>query len=355
MKIELFSLLMCFFALSFGKSLPPYTSCEIQNGNEIRKLFVVTCDTRAHWKEFMAMKVWNITGSQLRDNGLHMINVCKGKNWGLHGFLTKPLLYYDYIKSLPSTSPRGGGVYVILMDSDTFWATSSIEKIWNKFDCARKGKNMVISSEMSCWIGRYCVQEDMTRWYSNPSISPSYSPFLNSGVVMGLATEVAKMLNYVIVNNASYFITYHKHKFDDQYAIADYAINIAPSEVQIDYHQQLAASCAVHAVGSPPDEGWPFVCKSTNGSFYNSCRDYTNLLTRKGHFRINDTSCFAYRDSKMEMPLYEEMSTIAHDPVIWHGNGAGKRTFLSLAHSSFHCFLKKYNMTEQDHQNTFGG
>jgi len=50
------------------------------------------------------------------------------------------------------------------------------------------------------------------------------------------------MLEHVITNNASYFITYHKEKFDDQYAYTDYAFKIAPQEVALDYHQQLLAS-----------------------------------------------------------------------------------------------------------------
>ena len=49
------------------------------------------------------------------------------------------------------------------------------------------------------------------------------------------------MLEYVVAHNKSYYITYtKKHKFDDQYAIADYAIKIAPHEVALDYHQQVS-------------------------------------------------------------------------------------------------------------------
>ena len=62
-------------------------------------------------------------------------------------------------------------------------------------------------------------------------MTPSYSPFANSGAVMGEVTKLQHMLDYIVKNNNSYFITYHKHKFDDQYAMADYAIKIAPWEV----------------------------------------------------------------------------------------------------------------------------
>lgn len=47
--------------------------------NQNRKLYVAVCDTRSGWKEFQALKVWNVTGEILRrKDGIHMKNVCKG-------------------------------------------------------------------------------------------------------------------------------------------------------------------------------------------------------------------------------------------------------------------------------------
>lgn len=226
-----------------------YTECAKKTEPERRQLYVATCDTRSGWKEFQALKIWNITGQYLRNDGIHMKNVCKGENWGKYGFLTKPLIYLDYIKTL-LTKPNPELIHIILMDSDTFWSAQTAKKVWNKYDCARKDKHLVISTEMSCWVGRYCQQADLDRWYSNLKAVPSYSPFVNSGVVMGQIHRVAKMLEFVIANNQSYFTTYVKHKFDDQYAIADYGINVAPSEVALDYHQQIAASASIHAPGN---------------------------------------------------------------------------------------------------------
>ena len=54
-------------------------------------------------------------------------------------------------------------VYVILMDSDTFWSVANIKHIWNRFDCARNKKKVVLSTEMSCWVGRYCQAADLAR------------------------------------------------------------------------------------------------------------------------------------------------------------------------------------------------
>ena len=87
-----------------------YQPCKPTIKKEIRQLFVATCDTRTGWKEFNALKVWNVTGIPLRNEGVIMRNVCTGRNWGAHGYLTKPLIYLEFLKSLPKTSPWGGKV-----------------------------------------------------------------------------------------------------------------------------------------------------------------------------------------------------------------------------------------------------
>ena len=309
---------------------------------ETRQLFVATCDTRREWKEFMAMRVWNVTSYGLRKkDNLQMKNVCYGENWGKHGFLTKPMIYLDYLKSLPKASPQGGKVYAILMDSDTFWSVSNLTSIWAKFDCARGEKEVVLGTEMSCWVGRYCNQEDLYRWYNGTENSPSYSPFVNSGVVMGEVTKITKMLDFVVSHADDYFIEKYKGKmkFDDQYALADYAIKVAPEDIMLDHHQQLLASCSIHAPPVPEEDGWPFVCKTIHGNISRSCVDYTTYMFRHNYFIINKEDCTAKRNLQTRLKLYDQMATLAPDPIIWHGNGVGKRIFSGLGDRSFKCFL----------------
>lgn len=333
-----------------------YSPCTYNDKKENRKLFVATCDTRAGWKEFMALKLWNVTGSALREQGVPMTNVCKGGNWGSFGFLTKPLLYLQFIKKILAEAQDKELVNVVLMDSDTFWSVDDLSVIWNKFDCARNGKDVVLSTEMSCWVGRFCTKEDLARWYSTSGTdSPSYSPFANSGVVIGKASKVQAMLEHVIKNNHSYYIKFtNKLKFDDQYAIADYAISVAPQDVALDYHQQLLASFSINAPANPPEEGWPFVCKTRTGEISTSCSVWTKQLSRKGHFYVNDTSCLLRRKTWPDMPLEEELTSLAPDPIIWHGNGEGKGMFKEKGHASFLCHLNKKGMTMEDHQATYG-
>jgi hypothetical protein len=283
-----------------------------------------------------------------------MINVCKGMNCGTQGFLTKPLTYLKYIKSLPNYGNDNNMSHIILMDSDTFWADSSISSIWSKYDCARHNKPILLSTEMSCWVGRYCTKDDLNKWYKDPYSIPSYSPFANSGIIMGTLSSVAKMLEYVIVNNQSYYTTYFKRKFDDQYAIADYAINIAPSEVALDYHQQISASFSMHATGPDGEDGWPFVCKSTRGNFSMSCPNYSPKVVRQGHFYTNQSTCNVERQTYKDMFMKTELDSLHKNPVIWHGNGAGKQYSHRFGHETWLCWLKKRNMTQDDWVNSYG-
>jgi hypothetical protein len=362
--IEMDSFRLMIFTLSFILLIHTifslkYESCVPKAGVvEKRRLFVATCDTRSGWKEFNSLKAWNNTGFLLRSQGVTMSNVCSGKNWGANGYLTKPLIYLDYLKQLAIIDTVESPIYVILMDSDTFWAVNDVATIWNKFDCARGTKEVVLATEMSCWVGRYCRSEDLTRWYKNATIeiTPSYSPFVNSGIVMGSVPKVHKMLDYVVVHNRSYYITYtNKHKFDDQYAIADYAIKVAPEDVALDYHQALLASFSIHAPADPPDDpGWPFVCKNKLGKLDTSCPNWTMKLGRAGHYKMNKTTCTLQRNYWNQMPVKEELESLANDPIIWHGNGAGKRFYQQYGFDAFKCSLERRNMTEQDHTNSYG-
>jgi hypothetical protein len=266
-----------------------------------------------------------------------MENVCYGKSWFPLRYLTKPLLYLEYLKRLDDDA------YVILMDSDTFWAARDIKSIWEKFDCARGEKEILLSTEMSCWIGRYCNEDDLNLWYrEKASKSPSYSPFVNSGVLMGKVSAAKKLLVYVTEHKDDYQITRSKKVkiFDDQYAIADYAVRIAPDDVALDYHQQLLASFAIHAP-IRASSGWPFACRSRKGHIETGCGDFSVNLLRHNHWKIDRHDCLAYRHVRPGIPLEEEMRTLATDPVIWHGNGVGKRIYIPFADKVTKCNLRR--------------
>jgi hypothetical protein len=101
--------------------------------------------------------VWNVSLLDLEAEGVYSENVCYGKPWT--GFITKPTTYINYMKNhLDDNS------YAILMDSDTmFSGVSSVAQLWNKYDCILKKsepgnarRDVVMSTETSCWVGQYC-------------------------------------------------------------------------------------------------------------------------------------------------------------------------------------------------------
>lgn len=334
-----------------------YKECTSSIVDENRELHILTCDTRTGWKEFSALKVWNVTSTAIRnDKNVYMKNICSGKSWRVHGYLTKPLLYLNYLKSLPlKSNTTSGYVHAILMDSDTFWANNSVSALWNRYDCARGDKHIVLSTEMACWVGRYCTQEDLDKWYSKSAETPSYSPFANSGVIMGAISNLKDMLEYVVVNNQSYYITYIKNKFDDQYAIADYAIRVAPQEVALDYHQQLSATFILHAEGSEPEDVWPFRCKTQRGNISLNCPNWTPLLNKLGHFKMDEDTCYVHRQVWKDIPMSVELATLATHPIIWHGNGAGKHLGIGHGYNSYKCLLHKmYNLTIEEYSIKYG-
>jgi hypothetical protein len=340
--VLIFALMICRCILSV-----PYTDCPLKSEPETRTLFIATCDTRLNWKVHWALRAWNTSGHALREKGLSMINVCYGKSWSKHGFLTKPKLYKNYIQSLSKDA------YVILMDSDTFWSVVDIQSIWHKFDCAREGKDVLLSTEMQCWVGRYCNEKDLTQWYGNLASTTSFSPFANSGVIMGKISAVILMLEYVIEHNSQYFVEKpgNKMRFDDQYAIADYAITKAPAQFALDYNQQLSASFSIHApqLQEIEDQRWGFVCKRLNGSISMFCPDYTQRLNRNGFFVLQKKTCRILRKITPSTEFLPYVETLAPNPAIWHGNGVGKRIYQNLMHRVFQCNIEKRSMSEDDY------
>mmetsp|Transcript_24797 Transcript_24797/g.25018 ORF Transcript_24797/g.25018 Transcript_24797/m.25018 type:complete len:364 (+) Transcript_24797:55-1146(+) len=341
-----FLIILMLFAFGIKES-SSLIGCDITSVDQNRKLTVATCDSRSGIKGFNALRAWNISGDTLHRKGLSMKNVCSGVDWGKFGFLTKPMRYYEYMQKTLRESNDVNNEYFLLMDSDTFWSSLDINHIWRNFDCARGNKTVVAATEMQCWIGRYCSASDVETYYNNSGVTSSYSMFLNSGVIIGQALKLSKMLHHIISNNQSYYITFKKHKFDDQFAFAHYALKIAPEDIALDYHQYISASFSTHTAMYPPSENHPFVCKSmktTNISF--SCMDSTMQVARKGGFALNSSTCLLKRELR-EMPLVPVISQLSPQPVLWHGNGAGKRTFWHYMGSVFDCFLHIRNITKE--------
>jgi hypothetical protein len=297
--------------------------------NETRILYVANCDTKTEWSQVLATKIWNVSGIPLRRDGVVMTNVCSGStiNWSLYGPLFRLGLFLKYITNLKKilNVKSRAKAYVMVMDCDAIWSVDNVAKVWERFDCARGGsmwssKEIVMSTSTSCWAGRHCNKDDLTRWYKGLERTPSFSPFIYPSLFMGSIEKVEKMLYHILTHNSTYKV--NNNPFDIYAATTDYAVRIAPVDVALDYHQQLFAGFAVHFSGALSNRIGPgVVCKKKNGKIDRHCPDMTGTLKKQGHYAVEESSCHIKRKVLPNMLSRGELQTLAPDPVLFHGTG----------------------------------
>jgi hypothetical protein len=218
--------------------------------------------------------------------------------------------------------------------------------------------------------------ENITKYYNESVVAatPSYSPFANSGMIMGSMGALVDMLGYVVEHSSDYFLIKphqnNRYLFDDQFAYADYCHSVRPEICMLDYHQSLAASISMTWDDVVPDEvaaassTWPFVCRvlgTDTISFH--CPDVRFKVARAGYLHLDPDTCGIVREWKphsrnpnlSENFLYkEQLQSLDPRPAIYHGNGAGKSVILNkkkgLGFQSFECMLqRRRNITGNDY------
>jgi hypothetical protein len=333
--------------------IPCYEKSSTSIGH--RELHVLTCDDFGKGR-FLALNdainTWNITSQNLWSNGVIMKNICDGRSLD-HSSLTKSIAYLEYTSSLLDDVRRMNlsridKLHVMLMDSNTFWSADNIQQIWDRYDCARGDKEILVSSEM----GYHGNSSHITRLYGKTVQAPTYSSFVNSGVIMGKAIFIEEMLRFIVAHNQSYY-SHHDHDgLHDQHAISDFALRVAPGLVAIDYHQQLTGSFAVHASSRrlPSKHVSLTVCRAKNGAVDCHCQDMTIRITTlfPTYFHFNESSCSIYRDLQANMQAYQQLGNLASHPVIWQGNEEKRRTYVTLSNQAVNCWLKSSNSTNAD-------
>lgn len=343
------------------KTAPP-TCPDTGREGDARVLHTAVCSTRT--KGIYMDGAWNSTGNRLITSSppgrVTMDNACAQTQWG--GFLTKPIKYREYVaKILAQYQAQGldpdASAVVMLTDSDTIWSVRDVGTVFRKYDCVRKGRSLVMATETSCWVGRYCLKEDIDMFYSKLQ-STSFSSFMNSGLVIGAPTAVMSLLEDIIVNNATYRVPKYMGtlKYDDQFAFAHY-MRKHPEAVALDYHQELFGAFSIAAV-TPRNHTVPFVCEvdeapgsGMGGAFHYNCDETTPRVIKHGVYTFDENTCTIVRDaSRMKditatsLPIDKAankvVATLASDPIIWHGNGAGKRISMQLSQRAVDCFNK---------------
>lgn len=319
-----------------------------------RKLYIAACDSK--WPVEVT-DIYNTTSQIMmrnaRDAGnLEIVNVCANLNWRSLGFLTKPLTYMSYAKKiLDKQALNMEDSLIIFSDSDTFWSVDSVEDIFRKYDCVRQNKDIVMATETSCWVGRYCTKEDMDTYYAHKT-APGYSAFVNSGLVIGTPAALSTMFNDIVRNNGSAFIPKWQGitKYDDQMAFVQY-YHKNQNAIALDYHQHLFGSI-VTSHKSARQHTIPFVCIKQDAGpaedeYDFNCDDMSSKAFRMGVQKMDQATCKYVRHPDAVKPdpaMYEVYRTLAANPVIWHGNGAGKKTFHWLKSKMKDCYAEHFGV-----------
>jgi hypothetical protein len=385
-------LLGCFVltsSLVLAKKFSPPTCQKISASAGSRVLYVLYCNSRLS-EELFRLFQENAGVRRIQESfsgQLRVMNSCHNATW--RGWRTKVTQYFNSIKRIQLKRNRSNTAenkaLIMLADTDTLWSVTSVDGILEKYDCVSKDKQLVISTEVMCWVGRHCTESDIELFYSNAS-SPSYSSFINAGLSMGSPGALLNLLNFVLNSKHS---NVPNRGLDDQRGYAMYFAAF-PHLVALDYHQQLFGSAVAYALNSgvvyscrtgtcEPVAPYDILYKSSDGTFtaskiktknYQQCvmkhrkldKRFANnskpspysfnclvsneSSTRSGGVYLNTSNCFVLRRKFPFVGVNREMgriflSTLSSNPPIWHGNGNSKMSFSKVRVQYSQCIRQK--------------
>jgi hypothetical protein len=288
------------------------------------------------------------------DNNLKITyaSVCEGKPYGTPDassgdptklITMKPYWGLKYLKENKNELCEEKNNYVMVLDSDMWWNANSLSKVWEVYDSERKGKDILVSSQDFCWVGRPCKREDFQIFYANPShdLADPFSIFYNAGAYLGPFGKVAKMFEWMLANLDSYRALVPKgNPFDDQYAITAYATLVSPEDVQLDTRQALSA---VPSIVSQNDNWHAYhfsrrcrdvvSCRSTRMELKNPLVQSHCVLINCPHDMIvtDEESCLITRNLTAYLDHNSVIDRLEKFPLLFHFAADTKR----MGHEAF--------------------
>lgn len=265
-------------------------------------------------------------------------------------FFNKPLYYSmwlnDTIKSLISEGKDPNDSYAILMDTDTILNARPIDELWAKFDCARKGKPVLMGGESSCWAGLQCKRRHIDRYYR--PMGPTMNSFVNGGYIMGSLPGLQEMFSFISNNQALFRrLWYYVPWFCDQSAFTLwYGQN--RHMAQIDDYQQVFSTLSVYMPSDTVDKRSTYVCRSHENmtAVWMHC---SHVLYPIQLFTVDPDTCLvsihAALITNATSHLLPYVGTMSPDPVVFHGNAEGKHVLGKLEKKTKACLLQKYNFS----------
>jgi hypothetical protein len=262
----------------------------------------------------------------------------------VHQLFNKPLHYSRWVNETMAKLIEAGedvnNSYAMMLDTDTLVNARPMNDVWRRFDCARKGKPILMGGEVSCWSGLRCKKSHIKIYYE--PLGPTMHSFINSGYVMGTLPGLQKLFSY-IVNKRDYIgrVLHWVPFFCDQGAFMVFYGNNRHM-AQIDHYQQVFATLSIFAaVGAPRSM---YVCRHQDTrSVVTNCSE---ALYRKEYFSVDPESCVMNISDtnvgKRDALMRQYLNNMSPNPVIFHGNAKGKHVAQILKPLLSSCLIKKY-------------
>jgi hypothetical protein len=326
--------------------------------------------------------------SSVSRNKVVIHNLCVGKKWG--GLSQKVRSYLEFCTNFFASNDgtsKGSDVF-LFADSDAIWSSVDVDNILRRYDRVRAGKDLVVvSSEMSCYAGHRCRQEDLQLFLSNPLITrierPSYSSFINSGFWISSPAAALHMLRDIATHDAEEM---KSMEYCDQRAMYGYwnryPNNLLPDFMQILFGSLLSVAnfhgtnltktmygftCELEFVPksgqSQTNDAYDIVVRYSRG-----CDDVSAWAVHARWIDVrSDRNCSIIRSLvpaeapsavsgvlkyPQAAPLNSDFDsrypwasvatelfrTVAPDPVVWHANGRKPKMLMAfLAKKWFSC------------------
>ncbi len=277
-----------------------------------------------------------------------VVNVCENREW--LGFGWKLREFFKYAMYLHYSSPLLCETILLFLDGyDTLinYGITSIEidRRWRKLQT-----DVLISTEMTCWVGRPCNDEDIQSLYSSEKTTPS--PFANSAF-MGEVSAIVKIflsnatLNWGDLKNFS--LSNLTNDMNDQLIISVLGsglLSIPDVIIRRDERQAIFGSTAYsqysEASCDSVDRGW-LVCHDmiTNTTHRGCCNSLSTMYAQRSLFHLINRGphmCDIIRNPSKTSVFSYPFSFLEARPLVWHGNGPGKPVFFEVATLAKRCW-----------------
>lgn len=346
-------LLMMQICFVFASIFPAYVPCpkstNVSQKKDTRRFYLSTFKTGndSFLERKFQLEGQGFNSSDNRDVGLQGIGIA-GKDLR---FWKKRFFYHPYsslqfvrnaIRQELALGYDPSNAYSMHLDYDTVLTGTSMQRLWEKFDCARNGKPILIAGETGCLAGLGCTEKQLKKYYD--PIGPYRAAFVNAGGIMGSLPALEIMFAHIVDNEKSYRkLTWRLKWFCDQNALAHWRANNTHL-IEIDHQQEVFATIPFQTPNHNLKRKNDGVCRNETGEVHHTC---VEIFPPKHAFEIDMNSCSVHRNNAAIIkanPIFSSyLDEFAPDPVCFHGLGGlpSKAIYKELSNLVYRCRSKQ--------------